>query len=757
MKQINRKILSIVLILIGIIFLSYISACTNDITQNDVSIKKSVQVYLATPRALGMDLSSLSWEVTVKNASGEVTVGTLKGNYYFFESIPEGEYTFTATGKSNDVECLSGSTTTKISSDKENIITIIVNPIKTESTNGIMEITIELSEDILSIIKNNSQVSLYYDTQKQISIDYTEGDESLTFKISDLSSGYYTVYFEFIDTDDILKKCNPINNIISVISNCTTKITYTKNDYELVDEMSIIYVTNNENIDPSTGQTINNPIDIDYLLYETEQSIDSTYELILLSDVTLDSINYDNANSFTIDSFGTTKTITGGSEDPTPYFSCVKIKNLNLDGVLTLDNVDLLGNVGLNHKQYSTTTPDTFNVYKTANVVLGTNYVPSLKTFISVQGNWKSGDKVFDTSKLTVEQTKDIIRRIGLNSDQSDGYIIDNEGKYLEDTGDCPILVWNSTGSGLISFDSVKNDGLALNGKGIKNGQSVAFNGTDVYYIFDGENNKPIYKMGEDAPIITEDIYSITTPIYADSNNLYYVINDDNHTLKAFSFVDGPKDEELALGENYQAIAVDDRYVYAATQTSDENQNPIIKLRKINRSDIYNTYSQNYEELSSSEGAVSVTGMYIDGNELCVLFQNYESSTTDYPKSRGGVFKFNTSDLSSVDTWNNDNSKTRYRDSIAVSKDCYKTAFLLPTKIVGIYKRKLIIIDDGVSCIDDEDIYGNVDRVVLFDLDGATFDYNFSVNSFTNVFTETQGSTSQNMESHSFYTGTFTF
>lgn len=757
MKQINRKILSIVLILIGIIFLSYISACTNELSQDNEEIQESVQVYLTMPRALGTDIQALNWEVTAKNEKEEIIKGTKNGNYYFFESLTDGKYTFTAIGKTNDVECFSGSTTTTISTDKENIITIVVNPIKTGTSNGVMEITVELSEEILSVITNDTTVNLYYGEQIPVDKKYTDGDESLVFTVSNLTSGYYTVYFEF-DTQSITNKYVPINNRISVISNCTTKVTYTKDEYELANEKTIYYVNNNSNgnIDSSTGLTINNPIDITTLLYDKEV-LDSGSEVILLDDVSLENVNYDSNNSFTLNSFGNVpKTLTViEDENNIIYLESVKMKNIILKGTLSLSNCEILGNTTLNYKESNNTEATNLDINKTASVVLDSEFIPVMNVYCYLSGNWKNGDRVFDVSKLTDAQRIEAMSRIGISSqDRVVGSVINNEGIYLTDGSDCSVITWNITDT---EDDTYLSDIYSLKNETIdeedniatfipESGQSVAFNGTKTFILASDTNVYDIDNPG------TAFLQSVSTPIYADSEYLYTIAYDNvnsKYKISKYPIQGGDPIDWVSLPLKPDVFAVDGDNIYVEYRASDQ-EGYFNMLLKYDVNDIENPLSS-----VILDDCGTVTGMYIDGDELCILALDYEEYyLSDYPRSRGGVFKFNKSDLSSVDSWNNDGSKTRFRDTLAVSKDSYKTSFLFPIKIVGIYKRKLIIVDDGVSCIDD-DIYGNMNRIVLFDLDGATFEYVFTTNTFKNEFSYTEGSTVDDSTSHYRYTGCF--
>ena len=125
--------------------------------------------------------------------------------------------------------------------------------------------------------------------------------------------------------------------------------------------------------------------------------------------------------------------------------------------------------------------------------------------------------------------------------------------------------------------------------------------------------------------------------------------------------------------------------------------------------------------------------LYSDGTSVYGLLANYIETNNDNANSnvymRGSVLKLqeNASTVNSI--------HYGLRNSFAISDiPTAKQYFILPRKIVGIMNKKLIIADDGVIP-DRTDC--NLDRFILFDLDGA-----ISEKIDVNVSFKTSGSTS---------------
>ena len=130
-----------------------------------------------------------------------------------------------------------------------------------------------------------------------------------------------------------------------------------------------------------------------------------------------------------------------------------------------------------------------------------------------------------------------------------------------------------------------------------------------------------------------------------------------------------------------------------------------------------------------------ITDLYSDGNSVYGLLANYVETDGNNANGnvymRGSVFKLeeNTTTVNAI--------HYSLRETFPLSSTdlpLAKQYFILPRKIVGIMNKKLIIADDGMIP-DKTDC--NLDRFILFDLDGA-----ISEKIDVNVSFKTSGSTS---------------
>lgn len=516
------------------ILCTIVFSCTDNLISTDLdshknSVTSELRVFVKQSRLIGPEISDVSWEVFLNKDNDSFSGKSING-YYLFSGLESGTYNISVSGKIDNIEKFTGSAKVILQQGQNLDVNVPVVASKpnndTTTSTGFATITMDMSDELLSLISDNYEEPYLYANLSQriddgdnfFEVTLVQPDEETgTITIinnqkvdfvdnsSDNSStsipvGYYYLTFsEFYPYSIKLK-----DNLVEIGDGLTTNIVLTENDYEIVKNYSSILYVNNEGGEIADGKTLSNPIGFSKLT--VEDFIDN--ELIyLLSDVDFgydtEAVNlYPNLGRFfgTISSFGSSL-YTIKADNPSYTYPI----NLGGDSPITLKNVKLSGS---NKFSFSNLFVDetvildcemdndsTVQLSKKSNLQIGKNFSGDL--YVSLFGDWKLGDTVINFENGKPENSNFYIdSECGNSSGQkySAMFYIDDSGKLAKYTDDFTSFAWTGNTPHLVTKTQAKNKtytsiidstGNDLNG----------FNGISTY----DEENQTWYFICEDA------------------------------------------------------------------------------------------------------------------------------------------------------------------------------------------------------------------------------------------------------------------